>query len=65
MESNSLTTSGVVAPERPEIEVTPAMIEAGDGLLALRYLDLMAISSSELFQKISGEILQAVLQSRG
>lgn len=48
-----------------EIEITPEMIEAGAGVLALRYLDLLAMDHSELFQKISGEILQAALQSRG
>jgi hypothetical protein len=50
--------------EPTEIELTPAMIEAGGTVLALRYLKLLAIDGPELFQKISGEVLQAAPQSR-
>ena len=53
-----------LALSETEIEVTPAMIEAGELVLRSRWVHLMAISEETLFSEVTAEILKAALQSQ-
>jgi hypothetical protein len=43
-----------------KIEVTPAMIEAGAGLLRERWMDLRRPSSAVLFESVSADVFRAM-----
>ena len=52
-------------PDEPtEIEITPAMLDAGSRVLMCRMWDLEAPSSSLLWRQVVAEILEAMLPIR-
>lgn len=64
IESKKAISTGIGAPEPTKIEITSAMIEAGADFLALRYLDLLGISTPDLFLEIAEGLLRVSLRSR-